>query len=60
MDRKKITESNREAWNEVTPLHQKARKVNLEEKFRSYRKLKLRECALLIYAVIMGENCCLF
>ncbi|MHA1969065.1 MAG: class I SAM-dependent methyltransferase [Candidatus Hodarchaeales archaeon] len=33
MDRKKITESNREAWNEVTPLHQKARKVNLEEKF---------------------------
>jgi SAM-dependent methyltransferase len=34
MDRKKITEANREAWNEVTPLHQKARKINLEEKFK--------------------------
>ncbi len=34
MDRKKISETNREAWNEVTPLHQKARKVNLEEKFK--------------------------
>jgi len=34
MDRKKITETNREAWNEVTPLHQKARKVNLEEQFK--------------------------
>lgn len=33
MDRKGITQTNREAWNEVTPLHQKARKINFEEKF---------------------------
>ncbi len=34
MERKEITEANREAWNEVTPLHQKARKINLAEKFK--------------------------
>ena len=34
MERKEITETNREAWNEVTPLHQKARKIDLAEKFK--------------------------
>ena len=33
MDYKKITAANREAWNEVTPIHQKARKENLKELF---------------------------
>ena len=34
MERKEIAEANRKAWNEVTPLHQKARKINLAEKFK--------------------------
>jgi len=34
MNYKKITEANREAWNEVTPIHQKNRKENLKELFK--------------------------
>lgn len=34
MDYKKYTEANREAWNEVTPIHQKHRKINLKEEFK--------------------------
>jgi SAM-dependent methyltransferase len=34
MDIKKYTEANREAWNEVAPLHRKARKTDLKEGFR--------------------------
>lgn len=34
MDYKKITEANREAWNEVTPIHQKHRPENYQELFR--------------------------
>nr|MBN2277470.1 class I SAM-dependent methyltransferase [candidate division Zixibacteria bacterium] len=34
MDIKKYTEANREAWNEVTPIHRKARRVDLKEAFR--------------------------
>lgn len=34
MDIKKYTEANRTAWNEVTPIHQKARRINLKEKFK--------------------------
>lgn len=30
---KKYTEANRLAWNEVTPIHQKARKINLKKEF---------------------------
>jgi SAM-dependent methyltransferase len=33
MDIKKYTEANRAAWNEVTPIHQKARKVDLKSSF---------------------------
>jgi len=32
-DLKKYTEANRVAWNEVTPIHQKARKINFEKEF---------------------------
>ena len=35
MDRKKITEANRLAWNQVTPVHQKARKVDLKKEFET-------------------------
>jgi len=31
---KKYTEANREAWNEVTPVHEKNRKINLREEFK--------------------------
>ncbi len=34
MDIKKYTEANRHSWNEVTPIHQKARKVNLKDEFK--------------------------
>lgn len=34
MDIKKYTRANREAWNEVTPIHREVRKVNLKEKFK--------------------------
>ena len=34
MDYKKITEANREAWNEVTPIHQKHRPENYQELFQ--------------------------
>lgn len=33
MKLKEITEANRKAWNEVTPIHQKHRKVNLKKAF---------------------------
>jgi len=43
MDIRKYTNANREAWNEVTPIHQNARKENYEELFRKkgYHKLYL-------------------
>ncbi len=31
---KKYTETNREAWNEVNPIHQRARKIDLKMKFK--------------------------
>ncbi|MED0673036.1 class I SAM-dependent methyltransferase [Aneurinibacillus aneurinilyticus] len=33
MSIKKYTEANRKAWNEVTPIHQQARNIDLKEKF---------------------------
>jgi len=35
VDLKKITDANREAWNEVTPIHQNARKINLKSEFKN-------------------------
>lgn len=35
LNHKQYTEANREAWNEVTPIHQKARKVNFTEQFKT-------------------------
>ncbi|CEH28919.1 hypothetical protein AM501_26975 [Aneurinibacillus migulanus] len=34
MSIKKYTEANREAWNEVTPIHQKARNINVKKQFK--------------------------
>ncbi len=34
MNHKKYTDANREAWNEVTPIHQKHRKIDLKSKFQ--------------------------
>ena len=34
MDIKKFTEANRDAWNEVIPIHQKTREINLKERFK--------------------------
>lgn len=34
MDLKKYTEANRQSWNEVAPIHQKARKIDLKEEFK--------------------------
>ena len=34
LDHKKYNEANRAAWNEATLIHQKARKINLQEKFK--------------------------
>ncbi|OQY27737.1 MAG: hypothetical protein B6244_09515 [Candidatus Cloacimonetes bacterium 4572_55] len=34
MDRNAYTQANRVAWNEVTPIHQRERKVDLKEKFK--------------------------
>ena len=34
MDIKKITQANREAWNEVMPVHRKSRKVDLHAEFK--------------------------
>jgi SAM-dependent methyltransferase len=34
MDRKTITQKNREAWNEAMPYHQKGRKLDLKEEFK--------------------------
>jgi SAM-dependent methyltransferase len=64
MDIKKITEANRLAWNEVAPIHRKARKVNLTEEFRrkSYSTLdeivtsKLKE--LSIEGKDVAQLCC--
>jgi len=34
MDIKEFTEANREAWNEVIPIHQKSRSINLNNEFK--------------------------
>ncbi|MCD6162378.1 MAG: class I SAM-dependent methyltransferase [candidate division Zixibacteria bacterium] len=64
MELKYITNSNREAWNEVTPIHQKARKVNLKEKFKveGFSILDKYETEKLVDIPIKGKHvaqlCC--
>ena len=64
MDYKQYTEANREAWNEVTPKHQKARKENLMEKFKEndYNALDPIETAKLLELGVKGKRiaqlCC--
>ncbi len=41
MDRKEITQHNREAWNETMPYHQKGRKINLYQKFKDPQFIQL-------------------
>jgi len=63
-DLKKYTEANRQAWNEVTPVHQKAREVNYSREFskRGYSNLddvitaKLKE--LQIDGKDVAQVCC--
>jgi SAM-dependent methyltransferase len=45
-DTKRYTEANREAWNEVTPLHQRAARARLDEAFRQPGHLELDPDAL--------------
>jgi SAM-dependent methyltransferase len=64
MDIKKYTEANREAWNEVAPLHQKARKIDLKAEFRKagfstldeFETRKLRELG--IEGKRVAQLCC--
>ena len=64
MDYKQYTDANREAWNEVTPKHQMARKENLMEKFKEtdYNALDPIETAKLLELGIQGKRvvqlCC--
>jgi len=64
MDYKQYTDANREAWNEVTPKHQTARKENLMEKFKEkdYNALDPVETAKLLDLGVKGKRiaqlCC--
>jgi len=64
MDIKKYTEANREAWNEVIPIHQKSHSRNLKHEFtkKGYSVLDEIETALLKDIGLKGKNvahlCC--
>nr|HPI32382.1 hypothetical protein [candidate division Zixibacteria bacterium] len=63
-DTKRITEANRRAWNEATPLHQRHRTVDLRAKFAEpgYSCLDPIETAKLLQIGLAGQRvaqlCC--